>query len=382
MLRVIKQNIAGLKYPVYASLALSFASLGDAFMYPFLPQNAAVMNIPVLWIGFLLSINRFVRIVFNPFVVHLFSKFGVRQTTIVATFIAIVSTFGYGLGWGLGSLIVFRILWGLAYGVLRINTIIYAFEQDNIGLSSGTSRSIQELGPLFSLWIGPVLLNYFPGDMIFICLAIFSLPAIFYALRLPQLEYSLLTKQSYFFQLPSLFNTITFIISFTAEGILIVALGVVLVKNNSELTGWMITSLVAGYLVYRRVCFILFSPLSGAIADRIGFHKVFNASAILVVLGFILVLLGLEPLGIIIIFTFNSVNSTMAPAGSSLNEEDKVRAVASNANWRDIGAATGALIGGFFLSGSYLFETIIITTFILAVLIVFNYRKQKIKQWN
>jgi predicted MFS family arabinose efflux permease len=72
----------------------------------------------------------------------------------------------------------------------------------------------------------------------------------------------------------------------------------------------------------------------------------------------------------------------MAPAGSSLNEEDKVRAVASNANWRDIGAATGALTGGLFLSGGYLFETIIITTFILAVLIVFNYRKQKIKQWN
>src|SRR5688500_2473339 len=135
MLRVIKQNSTGLKYPLFASLTLSFASFGDAFLYPFLPQYAEVMQIPVVWIGVLLSINRFIRIVFNPFVIELFIKYGIRQTTIIASIVAIVSTIGYGLGLGLLSLVVFRIAWGMAFAVLRISTLAYAFEHENIGFS-------------------------------------------------------------------------------------------------------------------------------------------------------------------------------------------------------------------------------------------------------
>ena len=98
----------GLKEPAYAALAITFASFGDAFLYPFLPQYAELMEIPVVWIGILLSINRFVRIVFNPFVTGLFNKHGVRKTTIMAAILAIISTMGYGLGLGLLSLIIFR----------------------------------------------------------------------------------------------------------------------------------------------------------------------------------------------------------------------------------------------------------------------------------
>src|SRR5687767_14089107 len=98
MLFMIKKDISGLKYSLYASLALSFVSLGDAFLYPFLPQYAKEMYVPIAWVGFLLSINRFVRILINPFVILLFARYGFRQTTIVATAMAIITTLGYGLG--------------------------------------------------------------------------------------------------------------------------------------------------------------------------------------------------------------------------------------------------------------------------------------------
>src|SRR5688500_15390884 len=133
MLRVIKENISGLKTPLYSSLILSFASFGDAFLYPFLPQYADVMEIPLVWIGVLLSINRFIRILFNPVVIKLFARYGVRAVTISASIVAIISTVGYGLGWGLISLILFRLIWGMAYAILRISTLAYALEHERIG---------------------------------------------------------------------------------------------------------------------------------------------------------------------------------------------------------------------------------------------------------
>ncbi len=379
MLRVIRQNIPGIKYPLFASLTLCFASFGDAFLYPFLPQYAELMQIPVVWIGVLLSINRFVRIVFNPFVIGLFNKYGVRKTTIIAAILAIISTMGYGLGLGLLSLIIFRIVWGMAFAVLRISTLAYAFEHENIGFSLGLSRSIQETGPLLALWMGPLLLTYFSIEMTFLYLCIFSLPALFYAFRLPELSYKSTTRRIVNLRLPSLFNSLTFLVSFIIEGMLIIVLGPLLAKDNEHLSNLMVTSLVAGYLVYRRLCFILFSPISGAIADKIGFAKVFNGSVLMIIAGLVLLLTGWEMVGLVIIFTFNSVNSTLAPGGASDNEEDKIRAVATNASWRDIGTATGTLTGGLLLSDSLLPMVLIIITFIIVAVLVLNYIKLKKK---
>ena len=379
MLRVIKQNSKGLKYPLYAPLTLSFASFGDAFLYPFLPQYAEIMQIPVVWIGVLLSINRLIRIVFNPFVPGLFKRYGVRPTMITSSIVAVVSTMGYGLGLGLLALIVFRITWGMAFTVLRISTLAYAFEHENIGFSLGISRSIQEAGPMFALWMGPMLLNYFSIEMTFLYLAVLSLPALLCALQLPELNYKATAQRIINFSLPSLFNSLTFLVSFIVEGILIIVLGFFIAKTNGQLTSLMITSLAAGYLVYRRLCFILFSPFSGAIADRIGFAKVFNGSVLLIITGLILLLMGWEMPGLIIIFTFNSVNSTVAPGGASDKHGDKIKAVAANASWRDIGAATGTLTGGLLLSGSLLPEFFTIATFMLGAVLVLNYTKLKMK---
>lgn len=380
MLRVSRQYIYGLRYPVYASLTLSFASFGDAFLYPFLPQYAGTMQIPVVWIGVLLSVNRVIRIVFNPLVVLLFAKYGVRETTIAASLMAVISTIGYGLGWGLTSLLLFRLLWGMSYAILRISTITYAFEHRNAGISLGTSKSLQELGPLFSLWIGPLLLIYFTGPGTFIFLALLSIPALLFALRLPSLHLPA-SKPSIAFGLPSLFNFLTFLVSYIVEGKLVVVLGIFLSQKNIMLTNVEVTALAAGYLGYRRICFILLAPVSGAIADRIGFKKLFSLSLVFIIAGLFVLLNGWAVAGILLIFTFNAVNSAMAPGVAAVDGENKIRAVAMNATWRDIGAAIGTLTGGLLLSGSFLFETFLIGTFVLAVVLVLYY-KNNFNAWN
>lgn len=377
MLRLIKQNITGLKHPLYASLTLAFASLGDAFLYPFLPQYADVVGIPAVWIGVLLSINRFIRIAFNHYVVKLYARFGVRQTTIAAAVCAIVSTFGYSLGWGLISLLLFRMLWGMSFAVLRISTMAYAFGHDCIGFSMGATKSVQELGPLFALWIGPILLSGNSGEMSFFYLALLSLPSLLYAFQLPELNYIVISAKSTRLSLPSLFNATTFLLSFITDGMLIVVIGLLLVNKNAQLTDDTIISLVAGYLAYRRISSIILAPISGALADRIGFIQVFNRSLLSVVIGLIFLTIGWDMVGLITIFTFNSVNSSIAPGGSLTNRKDKIQAVTTNATWRDIGTASGTLTGGLLLPSSLLSEALITGIFMLVTVLLLHHRKLK-----
>lgn len=376
MLRIALRNSAGLKHPVYSSLTLSFASLGDAFLYPFLPQYSELMHIPVVWIGLLLSINRIIRIVFNPFVVKIFGRYGFRQVTIAASAMAILSTIGYAAGWGLIALLFFRVIWGMAFAILRISTLAYAMQYENPGVSMGLSRSVQEAGPLFSLWAGPLLLVYFPGPEIFFLLGLFSIPSLLYAFLLPDLSRGVST-QTPGFVFPSLLNTATFFISFVIEGMLIVVTGLFLSYNNTALSYAAIAILAAGYLAYRRICFIFLSPVSGAIAERLGFTTVFLLTMLMIVAGLILLLNGWIATGLVLIFAFNSVNSTIAPGVAAEKETDKLRAVAANASWRDIGAAGGALAGGLLLPGRFLFGSFAIATFILAGLSIMLFRKTK-----
>lgn len=370
MLRVIKSNLSGLKYPIYSSLTLSFASFGDAFLYPFLPQYADVMEIPVVWIGVLLSINRFIRILFNPVVVKLFARYGVRNVTIVASAMAIISTFGYGLEWGLISLIVFRLVWGIAYAILRLSTLAYAFEHETIGVSLGIGKSIQEAGPMLALWFGPLLLNCLTPTNTFFLLALISIPSVLHAISLPPLKYIPLSTQRTLFNFPTLLSLMTFGISFVADGMLIVLTGLFLAQHNSSLTMLTITSITAGYLAYRRVSFILFSPWAGRLAERVGFIMLFNFSFLMIIAGLLLLLIGRVPAALIIIFTFNSIYITISPGAAASLKADKIRAVASNASWWDIGAAAGALAGGVLLSRNILFESFVTAIFILAFLFI------------
>ena len=86
-----KENQTSLKPAAFSALALAFASLGDAFLYPFLPLNFETVGIPVLWVGVILSINRFVRILSNTLMVHAFSRYGLRSIMVIAAAFAITS---------------------------------------------------------------------------------------------------------------------------------------------------------------------------------------------------------------------------------------------------------------------------------------------------
>lgn len=350
-----ERKVVGLKASAFAALALAFASFGDAFLYPFLPVNFTLVGVPVMWVGVLLSINRFVRILSNTLIVHAFAKYGLRAVMIVAVVLAIISTLGYGIATGILMWVLFRVMWGLAFSAMRIGTLGYALQNERQGFALGVSRSLQEIGPMLSLFLAPVLMQYLPINTIFYTLAFLSLPALYFALSLPIRDDKANALQSkWFLTWPSTLNSITLISAVVIDGIVVVVLGVLFLQYREQINLTNAATLAAFYLGYRRICLVALSPAGGWIADKIGMDSTFNISITGVIIGLIVMSSGLIGIGAVIVFTCYSVNAAITPGSASKASGHSLAGVTVNVTWRDIGAAVGTMVGGFLISSTYL----------------------------
>ncbi len=371
---MVEKKSNGLKASAFAALALAFASFGDAFLYPFLPVNFDSVGVPVIWVGLLLSINRFVRIISNTLLVHAFAKYGLRSIMILAVALAISSTLGYGIATSLIAWMTFRVSWGLAFSAMRIGTLGYALQHERKGFVLGISRSLQEAGPMVSLFMAPVLLSYFEPQTIFYLLALLSTPALYFAFSLPNVnDKTQALERRKFIRWPSSLNSITLVSSILIDGILVVVLAVLFLHFRASITVVTATTLAALYLGYRRICLVVLSPAGGWIADKIGLDRVFNISMALVAFGLVLILSGWIGTGAVIVFTFYSINAAVTPGSASKGDSHSLATVAENATWRDIGAAVGTLIGGFLISSQHLNTVLAVAIFTLVVLLLFHF---------
>ena len=367
---MINEKETGLKASAFAALALAFASLGDAFLYPFLPINFQAAGIPVVWVGLILSINRFVRIVSNSFMVHAFSKHGLRSIMLIAVLLAISSTFGYGLATGILAWLMLRIMWGLAFSAMRIGALGYALQHERRGLVFGISKSLQELGPMLSLFMAPFLIKYLDTSSIFYFLSILSLPALYFAWKLPvKDDKTQIVERRRLLHWPSTLNSITFVSAIVIDGIIVVVLGILFLRYRDQITLVTATTLAAFYLGYRRICLVVLSAAGGLIADKIGMERIFNISLAFVIVGLLAIISGWTGTGAVVVFTFYSINSAITP-GSASRSSHSLAAISENATWRDIGAAMGTLLGGLLISSQYLSAVLIITVLIMVSLLM------------
>jgi MFS transporter, DHA1 family, multidrug resistance protein len=366
---MIAKSASSFQAPIYAALALAFASFGDAFLYPFLPLHGERLGMSVAWIGILLSINRFARIFTNTIIARACANYGFRLMTLLAVGVAILSTAGYGIASGIVTWILFRISWGLSYSVLRISAISYSFDQERRGFSLGLSKSVQEAGPMITLLIAPPLLFQLSTETIFMTLSCASLPGLYFAFKLPK-KYGETTAFTFkrFAKIPSAFNLLTFCSSILVEGIVVVTLGVLFLKYRENISVMTASILAAAYLGYRRVCLIAFSPFGGWFADKYGLEKVFISSMIMVLAGLILLTLGYIEVGVIILFAFYSILSALTPGAVSTKGTHMLDAVSENATWRDIGAALGTMAGGLLLESEFISEFIFGGTILMGLL--------------
>lgn len=355
--------------PLVASISLAFALMGDAFLYSFLPTNALSVQLPVVWIGAVLSINRFTRIALNPLILYVLNCIGFRSATIIAASTAVLTTIGYGLGPGVLVWLLLRVLWGLSFSVLRTASLTYALDAPRKGFALGLTYGITECGPVIALLIGPVILAQTSPAHTFALLGCLSLPGIYFAFRLPERASTTPRPPTFRLTLPSLVNGLTFVSAFAVEGLVIVLVGVLLSQSQPTWTRLDITTVAAGFLSFRRVCSLFMAPSAGWLADVAGLSRVYAGSLLLIGIGFVLIATGYVLTGLVIIFGFYSVNAALATGGAVDTNTDASHGVSRNAIYRDAGAAFGALAAGLLLPFPRLDLVFVASSLVLASLL-------------
>lgn len=110
----------GRRRTVFAGALVGLALLGDSFLYAALPVHHREAGIGLLTVGWMLSLNRWVRLLTNPLAGRMGAAMGWGKALCLAMWLAAAATLGYGCVRPAVLLLLLRALWGLAWSLLRL----------------------------------------------------------------------------------------------------------------------------------------------------------------------------------------------------------------------------------------------------------------------
>ncbi len=366
-----KEQSSSFRGALRASGIMAFAGLGDALLYPILPVYGKELGFSVFFIGVLLSVNRFVRILANTHIANMVNQIGMRNMLLMTSSLAVITTFMYGLKLGLIAFLIARILWGLSYSGLKITTLNYASKaKQKSGLAFGLAQSIKSIGAVFILWFGPVVINEFGIQNGLFLIAGISLIGILLAYSLPNntiknTRDKVKSKETFY---PSPLNLLVLVLSISIDGILVVTL-VYLLSSNGMISSELLV-LVASYLLLKRLFAILFSVIGGLLTLRYSPSIIFKLAVIGCLIAMLLITFKVIIIGILLAFLCNTIVVTFSPLVAIKEQKNALQAISSVSTWWDLGAAIGALIGIYaieVLGMPYLFLSLFIITIILFI---------------
>ena len=340
------------KTVIASSSILSLALVGDALIYAVLPVHAEAFGINLVWVGVLLSVNRFVRVFAYGWIAGFGQRFGLRRMCIAALLAAIISTALYGLATGAAALLFARILWGLAFAALLLVTLGYAVhDRSHVGSRLGWSRTIQHVGPIMALIAGAWLTGVIGPRTVFVWLALLTMTAIPLALSLPvdQIgsEAPISTRS---LGRPTLIDLLFALQGFGVDGVFAVSITLLLAQ---ELPLDLAVVSGASLLAMRHVCDAVGAPLFGTIGDRHGAGRILVVSMACAAVGFLGIASGFTIAGALLMLFFRSALGVLGPAVVVQRMSATQSAIGSLARmhaWRDLGAAVGPLATGLLLT--------------------------------
>jgi len=339
---------------ILSSSALALTLTGDQLLYVVLPLEAASFGLSLVWVGILLSANRWIRVLLYGEVARIGDRLGSRRLTIVACIGAVVSTLAYAVLDGGPALLVARIVWGLSFAALNLTTLVYAVGGGPaMGRMIGVNRSLRTAGQAVAAALGGwIAISLGPREAFFAMTAL-TVVAVPLAWMLPRHEPIAAQPRpparGWRYFVPSPFNLFSFGLLLAGEGVFTFTVGLLFAEDADTKTAL----LSAGIAVAaRHMVIILISPLSGLIADRFGARATVIASSAFVILGFALIPLGATLAGVIVLLLARGVMAVVSPvlvaqqirANTSGNV---MHALSANATWSDLGAAVGPLLAGF-----------------------------------
>jgi MFS family permease len=143
---------------VSAAVALSLP--GDSLLYAVLPSQAEAVGVPLGLVGVILSANRFIRLLSNPWAGRLCDRLGYARPFTAALLLGAATTALYGPAYGFWLLFCARVLWGVSWSCLRVGglgTVLEHASAHDRGLLMGFFLGISRLGSLVAVALGGVL---------------------------------------------------------------------------------------------------------------------------------------------------------------------------------------------------------------------------------
>ncbi|MDR9856392.1 MFS transporter [Paenibacillus sp. VCA1] len=147
------------------AIVTALSLLGDSMLYIALPIFWKEAGLASLWeVGFLLSINRFIRLPANPVVGWLYRRMPLRTGLIVAIILGALTTAGYGVVKGFAGWVLLRCLWGIAWSFFRIGglaAVVRHSSEHGQGKAMGIYNGLYRTGSLAGMLLGGILAPVF-----------------------------------------------------------------------------------------------------------------------------------------------------------------------------------------------------------------------------
>jgi MFS family permease len=367
------------------SAAVALSLLGDSLLYAVLPSQAEAVGVPVGLVGVILSANRFIRLLSNPWAGSVCDRFGYARPFTVALLLGAMTTAIYGLASGFWLLFVARVLWGVSWSFLRVGglgTVLEHATDHDRGLLMGFFLGISRLGSLVAVALGGVLtdvLGYRPTLLLFALLSASAavitgpsgerraryakpepshpIPTAPHAPRSDSQSSSAAASARLRRRHRLLaVNVCGFSNGFVTSGLVTSTLGLLLKTHygSSVALGTLtigIASLTGLLLSLRWAIDFGLGPYLGHLSDRLGRQRVILTAFLIGTLALIVFagMAALIPLSLAAIVIFISSTALSAALDASLGDlapaGERARTIGRYATFTDLGSACGPLLG-------------------------------------
>ncbi len=133
----------------------------DAMLYVTLPVHWKEAGLDSLWeVGVVLSLNRLARLPLNPLMGWVYSRTNTRTCAAAAAALSLVIPLGYAFASSLAAWALLRVLWGLAWSLLKLGglfTAMHAAGKNDRGYLIGLYTGTYRLGNLAGMLGGGLL---------------------------------------------------------------------------------------------------------------------------------------------------------------------------------------------------------------------------------
>lgn len=323
---------------------------GHELIQVVLPVHAAAFGVTLAWVGFLLSINKIIRVIGYGWVVALGRRVGPRNMMLIASTVSAVTAILYGLIEGPVVLTAGRLAWGLGFAALHLATMLYAMSvAEQAGTRVGLTRALGAIGPMIVLVLGSAAVPWLGPQGVFLAVGTLMLAAIPLSLTLPRLDLAEEppTPGRQRFSKPTDLDLFYFVVGLLSDGLFIMTVTLLFADRLSVemavLSGGLLLGLRYGVA-------LVISPIGGWLCDRFDPERLQIVVGILFGVGYVLVASGLYILGGIVIVTMRAVLAVlMNVVVAKRHGPGSMTALSRLATWADAGGAIGPAIVGLLI---------------------------------